>query len=67
LPVKARLTRPPCVTAAAKDKNNCSRREQRSLRWVSAGPEIHCDEGARSALTKQAEEKIIFSGIFTLS
>jgi len=40
----------PCVTAASEDKNNRSRHEWRSLRWVAADPETLCCGFVRSVV-----------------
>lgn len=40
----------PCVTAASEDKNNRSRHEVRTLRWVSADAETLCCAHVRSVV-----------------
>lgn len=40
----------PCVTAASEDKNNRSRHELRSLRWVEADAETLCCAHVRSVV-----------------
>ena len=40
----------PCVTAASEDKNNRSRHERRSLRWVAADAETLCCAHVRSVV-----------------
>lgn len=40
----------PCVTAASEDKNNRSRHELRSLRWVEADAEALCCAHVRSVV-----------------
>ena len=39
-----------CVTAAGEDKNNRSRHERRSLRWVAADAETLCCAHVRSVV-----------------
>ncbi len=48
----------PCVTAASEDKNNRSRHEVRSLRWVAAQAEALCCAHVRSVveITRQVTQ-----------
>jgi predicted transposase YbfD/YdcC len=48
-----------CVTAASEDKNNRSRHEQRTLRWVSADAEKLCCVAARSVVEITREVEIL--------
>jgi predicted transposase YbfD/YdcC len=48
-----------CVTAASEDKNNRSRHEQRTLRWVSADAETLCCVAARSVVEITREVEIL--------
>jgi len=48
-----------CVTAASEDKNNRSRHEWRSLRWVAADAETLCCVGARSVVEVTREVEIL--------
>lgn len=48
-----------CVTAARVDKNNRSRYEQRSLRWVAADAETLCCVGARSVIEITRETEVL--------
>jgi predicted transposase YbfD/YdcC len=50
-----------CVTAASEDKNNRSRQEKRSLRWVKADAETLCCAHVRSVL-EITRETLILSG-----
>ena len=48
-----------CVTAASEDKNNRSRRERRTLRWVAADAETLCCVAARSVVEITREVEIL--------
>ena len=48
-----------CVTAASEDKNNRSRREWRSLRWVAVDAETLCCVAARSVVEVTREVEIL--------
>jgi predicted transposase YbfD/YdcC len=48
-----------CVTAASEDKNNRSRHEKRTLRWVSADAETLCCVAARSVVEITREVEIL--------
>jgi len=48
-----------CVIAASVDKNNRSRYERRSLRWVAAEAETLCCAGARSVIEVTREVDIL--------
>jgi predicted transposase YbfD/YdcC len=50
-----------CVTAASEDKNNRSRQESRSLRWVKADAETLCCAHVRSVI-EITRETLILSG-----
>lgn len=50
---------PACVTAASEDKNNRSRHEWRTLRWVAADAETLCCVAARSVVEITREVEIL--------
>jgi predicted transposase YbfD/YdcC len=50
-----------CVTAASEDKNNRSRHERRTLRWVAADAETLCCVAARSVV-EITREVVILKG-----
>lgn len=49
----------PCVTAASEDKNNRSRHEKRSLRWVAADAETLCCAHVRSVVEITRETTVL--------
>ena len=49
----------PCVTAASEDKNNRSRHERRSLRWVAADAETLCCAHVRSVVEITRETTVL--------
>lgn len=50
----------PCVTAASEDKNNRSRHEKRSLRWVAADAETLCCAHVRSVVEITRETTVLW-------
>ncbi len=48
-----------CVTAASEDKNNRSRHERRTLRWVGVDAETLCCVAARSVVEITHEVEIL--------